>query len=40
MDVRTWERFACQVAGRNLTRAEWHDLLPNRPYETVCPGNG
>ncbi|HEY6526617.1 MAG TPA: protein kinase, partial [Solirubrobacteraceae bacterium] len=31
MDVRTWERFACQVAGRNLTRAEWHDELPNRP---------
>ena len=40
MDVRTWERFACQVAGRNLTRAEWHDELPNRPYEKVCPGNG
>jgi WD40 repeat protein len=40
MDVRTWERFACRVAGRNLSRAEWHDLLPNRPYEKVCPENG
>jgi hypothetical protein len=32
-----WERFACQVAGRDLTRAEWADLLPNRPYQHVCP---
>ena len=39
MDVRSWERFACQVAGRNLSRAEWHDVLPNRPYQKVCPGN-
>ena len=40
MDAPTWERFACRAAGRDLTRAEWHDLLPNRPYETVCPKNG
>ncbi len=40
MDAQTWERFACQVAGRDLTRAEWHDLLPDRPYEPVCPGHG
>jgi WD40 repeat protein/class 3 adenylate cyclase/tRNA A-37 threonylcarbamoyl transferase component Bud32/energy-coupling factor transporter ATP-binding protein EcfA2 len=39
MDTRTWGRFACQVAGRNLSRPEWHDLLPNRPYQKVCPGN-
>ena len=38
-DVASWERFACQVAGRNLTRTEWHALVPNRPYETLCPGN-
>ena len=37
IDVRTWERYACQVAGRDLTRAEWADLLPNRPYHHVCP---
>ncbi len=36
-DLQTWERFACQVAGRDLTRAEWHDLLPERPYLHVCP---
>jgi WD40 repeat protein/class 3 adenylate cyclase len=37
MDVNTWERFACQAAGRDLTRPEWHDLLPNRAYRPVCP---
>jgi WD40 repeat protein/class 3 adenylate cyclase len=36
-DLRTWERFACRVAGRDLTRAEWSDLLPERPYRPVCP---
>jgi WD40 repeat protein len=36
-DLRTWIDFACQVAGRDLTRAEWADLLPNRPYQHVCP---
>jgi len=28
---------ACQVAGRNLTRQEWEDALPNLPYERTCP---
>jgi WD40 repeat protein/class 3 adenylate cyclase/tRNA A-37 threonylcarbamoyl transferase component Bud32 len=36
-DVRTWERFACDTAGRDLTRAEWHDLVPNRAYRPACP---
>ncbi|MDQ3857936.1 MAG: hypothetical protein M3327_05735 [Actinomycetota bacterium] len=36
-DLRTWKRFACQVAGRDLTGAEWTDLLPSRPYRHVCP---
>lgn len=36
-DLRTWERFACQVAGRELTRAEWSELLPDRPYRRICP---
>ena len=36
MDVSTWEQFACRVAGRNLTRTEWHDVLPNRTYRPVC----
>jgi WD40 repeat protein len=37
MSVRGWERFACQVAGRNLTQAEWRAVLPNRSYMRVCP---
>jgi hypothetical protein len=28
---------ACQVAGRDLTRAEWAGLLPSRPYRHGCP---
>ena len=35
-DVATWERFACGIAGRNLTPAEWADVLPTRPYRRVC----
>jgi WD40 repeat protein/class 3 adenylate cyclase len=36
-DVRTWERFACRAAGRDLTPQEWHNLLPARAYQHVCP---
>jgi WD40 repeat protein len=36
-DSTQWARFACRVAGRDMTPAEWHDLLPNRPYQHVCP---
>jgi WD40 repeat protein len=27
---------ACQVAGRRLTRAEWAEFLPGRPYAPAC----
>lgn len=37
MDVGSWERFACQVAGRDMTPAEFHQILPDRPYIHVCP---
>jgi WD40 repeat protein len=36
MDPEVWKRFACRVAGRDLTRAEWEDLLPDREYEPTC----
>ncbi|HLK44911.1 MAG TPA: hypothetical protein VKT18_02935 [Acidimicrobiales bacterium] len=29
---------ACAVARRNLTRLEWEQILPNRPYAKVCAG--
>jgi WD40 repeat protein len=37
-DVRpsTWERYACRVAGRSLTRTEWSELLPDREYAPAC----
>jgi WD40 repeat protein len=37
-DRPTLQRFACRIAGRDLTPQEWRDLLPNRPYRYVCPG--
>jgi WD40 repeat protein len=40
INVSMWERFACKVAGRNLTQAEWRDILPNRSYMRVCPATG
>ncbi|MFN2590298.1 MAG: WD40 repeat domain-containing protein, partial [Actinomycetota bacterium] len=36
-DLRTWVRFACHVAGRDLSRTEWTELLGERPYRSVCP---
>jgi hypothetical protein len=27
---------ACRIAGRNLTRVEWNQCLPGRPYAKVC----
>ena len=36
IEPRAWVRFACRVAGRDLTRDEWSDLLPGRPYRRVC----
>ena len=39
-DVRpaSWERQACAIAGRTLTRAEWSDVLPGRAYRPACAG--
>jgi WD40 repeat protein len=34
---RTWERQACAIAGRNLTRAEWHQYVGNSGYHKTCP---
>ena len=37
-DVRpsAWERHACAVAGRTLTRAEWNEALRGRAYAPAC----
>jgi len=31
-----WSRYACRVAGRELTRAEWEQLVPDQSYRRVC----
>jgi WD40 repeat protein len=31
-----WARHACDVAGRRLTREEWNEALPGRPYKPAC----
>ena len=33
---RAWESKACSIAGRRLTRAEWHEALPGRTYAPAC----
>ena len=37
-DVRpeAWKRHACLVGGRDLTRTEWREILPDRQYRGVC----
>jgi WD40 repeat protein len=31
-----WSRHACDVAGRELTRAEWEEFVPDQDYRRVC----
>jgi WD40 repeat protein len=31
-----WKRHACTIAGRELSRPEWQDALPDRRYRPVC----
>jgi len=37
VDRPTLQRFACAVAGRDMTRGEWLAFLPARPYGHTCP---
>ena len=32
-----WLERACRIAGRNLSRQEWREYFPSRPYEVTCP---
>ena len=36
VDVASWIRRACTTAGRQLTEAEWADVLSTRTYEQTC----
>jgi WD40 repeat protein len=33
-----WEAYACRLANRQLTRAEWSQFLPGHPYQQICRG--
>jgi DNA-binding SARP family transcriptional activator/WD40 repeat protein len=38
LDPEHWEAKACEVAGRNLTRAEWDKHIGGlAPYHAICP---
>jgi WD40 repeat protein len=32
-----WVDYACNVAGRNLTQAEWAEFFADQPYHATCP---
>ena len=36
LDPEGWLARACEVAGRDLTQAEWDRYLPDTPYRPVC----
>jgi hypothetical protein len=35
--VSDWERHACIVAGRSLTREEWSRFVSGYSYQRACP---
>jgi WD40 repeat protein len=37
VDPTSWKNRACDLAGRNLTRAEWARFLGDEPYRQTCP---
>jgi WD40 repeat protein len=37
VDPASQIRTACQIAGRELSQAEWARLVPGRPYQPICP---
>jgi WD40 repeat protein len=36
LSLESWQRFACQIANRDLTRKEWAEYLAERPYSPAC----
>jgi predicted ATP-grasp superfamily ATP-dependent carboligase len=37
-EARAWVSFACALAGRDLTAAEWAEALGDREYRPTCSG--
>ena len=38
VNTAEWARHLCQIAGRDLTKAEWATYVPGRPYQAICHG--
>ncbi|MGZ8742470.1 MAG: nSTAND1 domain-containing NTPase [Nocardioides sp.] len=38
LDPSQWLARACQIAGRDLSPAEWHRYVPTEPYDPPCAG--
>jgi hypothetical protein len=36
--TETATAFACKVADRSFSEAEWREFFGDRPYEETCPG--
>jgi hypothetical protein len=36
VDPEVWVEQACALAGRDLSRQEWAQFLPDRPYRSTC----
>jgi WD40 repeat protein/DNA-binding SARP family transcriptional activator len=36
VDPNSWRERICDIAGRNLTQAEWAQYLPGEPYQITC----
>jgi WD40 repeat protein len=36
IDPERWKQRACAIANRALTRQEWDEFLPSRPYDPAC----
>jgi hypothetical protein len=37
LDAGELAAAACQLAGRNMTNAEWATYLPDESYRRTCP---
>jgi WD40 repeat protein len=37
LDVAAWRRRLCDIAGRDMSREEWAEFLPNTVYRRTCP---
>lgn len=36
MSLESWQKRACRIANRNLTRKEWQQFLEDEPYRKTC----